>query len=209
MGDLQEIDGANDFYHAPILMLSSGFERVIKSLLCLANWDENELYEVRPFPNTHDIKDLLDDRLLPICHEKNYSQRFPAAKADIDFLSNNIDVREIIGLLSDFAQGGRYYHLDVVLNGESRFEDPYITWSKIETAITKTRPDILKLLTNNEMNEAFTQINKELIIRLEKFARALSRLFTLADFGDFAKQISPKVYDFLMLRDEQLGNTQY
>ncbi len=41
MGDLQKISVSNDFYHAPILLLSSGFERLIKCLLCLALMDDH------------------------------------------------------------------------------------------------------------------------------------------------------------------------
>jgi hypothetical protein len=40
MSDLQNISAKNDFYHAPILMLSSGYERLIKCLLCLALMDK-------------------------------------------------------------------------------------------------------------------------------------------------------------------------
>ena len=36
MAELQQISGANDFYHTPILLLSSGFERLIKCLICLS-----------------------------------------------------------------------------------------------------------------------------------------------------------------------------
>jgi hypothetical protein len=38
-GQLQQLDGANDFYHMPLLTLSSGFERFLKGsrnpLTCL------------------------------------------------------------------------------------------------------------------------------------------------------------------------------
>lgn len=34
-GQLQNLDAANDFYHLPLLTLSSGFERFMKVILCL------------------------------------------------------------------------------------------------------------------------------------------------------------------------------
>ena len=34
LGQLQNIDGANDFYHLPILTLANGFERFMKVILC-------------------------------------------------------------------------------------------------------------------------------------------------------------------------------
>ena len=109
MGDLQNISGKNDFYHAPILMLSSGYERLIKCLLCLALMDDNMNFKEQPFETSerkgHNL-DYLLDRLLSICKQKNYSSKFPAAKKDIDFLSKDGYLRKIISLLSDFAQGG-------------------------------------------------------------------------------------------------------
>lgn len=66
MGDLQNISGRNDFYHVPILLLSSGYERLIKCLLCLALMD-NKNFREQPFKTSerkgHNL-DYLLDRLL-------------------------------------------------------------------------------------------------------------------------------------------------
>ena len=117
MGELQKLSGGNDFYHAPILLLSSGYERLIKCLLCLALIKENGEFIEDPFQTSgkkgHNL-DYLLERLLWICEEKKYSSKFPAAKTDIDYL-NTEELRKIIKLLSDFAQGGRYYNLDLSL----------------------------------------------------------------------------------------------
>lgn len=212
MGDLQKISGVNDFYHAPILLVSSGYERLIKCLLCLAFMDDNGEFKEHPYETSrkkgHNLDYLLDS-LLSVCAEKNYSSRFPAAKADIDFLSKDTDLRKIISILSDFAQGGRYYNLDIVLKGTSTYEDPARGWDEIETTILQTRKDLLKKLSDGDLDDAYKEINRELIITLERFARALARLFTLADFGDFAKRASPVVYDYLMLMDKDLGARNY
>ena len=212
MGDLQDISGKNDFYHAPILMLSSGYERLIKCLLCLALMDDNMNFKEQPFETLerkgHNL-DYLLDRLLSICEQKNYSSKFPAAKKDLDFLSKDEYLRKIISLLSNFAQGGRYYNLDMVLEGTSRYDDPIEGWNRIESTILKSRKDLSEKINNNDLDNIFKEINRELIINLEKFARALTRLFTLADFGSFAKQVSPLVYDYLMLMDTELGTKKY
>ena len=212
MGDLQNISGANDFYHTPILLLSSGYERLIKCLLCLALRDDEGEFIEPPYETSkgkgHNL-DYLLSRLLSVCEQKNYSSKFPAAKADIDLLSNDKDLIEIIALISEFAQGGRYYNLDMVLKGTSNYKDPAKGWDKIESTILQTREDLLKKLNNGDLDEVYKEINLELIITLEKFARALARLFTLADFGDFAKQASPLVYAYLMLMDKELGTNDY
>lgn len=212
MGDLQRINGANNFYHAPILLLSSGYERLIKCLLCLALMDKNSGFKEPLFKTSgrkgHDL-DYLLERLLSVCAKKNYSSKFPAAKADIDLLSKDKNLRKMISLLSNFALGGRYYNLDIVLKGTSTYKDPDKEWEKIEAIILQDRKDISKKLNDADLGNVYKEINRELIITLEKFTRAIARLFTLADFGDFAKQASPLVYDYLMLMDKDLGTKDY
>jgi hypothetical protein len=212
MGDLQNIGSANDFYHAPILLLSSGYERLMKCLLCLAFMDENmNPTEKAYYPKGrkgHDLT-LLLKKLIEVCEKKGYSSKFPKAKEDIELLSKDEDLRKIVTLLSDFAQGGRYYNLDIVLYGTSTYKDPTTMYQKIERAILQKRNELSKKLTEGDTDYVHREINRELIITLEKFTRALSRLFTLADFGDFAKQASALVYDYLMLRDDDLGTRDY
>jgi hypothetical protein len=220
MGDLQNIGGANDFYDAPILLLSSGYERLIKCLLCLAFMDENMNFTEKPYyPRSREGHDLtlLLKKLLEVCEKKDYASKFPEAKADIDLLGKDEDLRKIVSLLSSFAQGGRYYNLDIVLEGNSKYNDPTTMWQEIEGVILQKRGDLLKKLSGSETynirsdiyNNIRREINHELIITLEKFARALSRLFTLAGFGDFAKQVSPLVHDYLMLKPDDLGTRDY
>ncbi len=212
MSDLQNISGKNDFYHTPILMLSGGYERLIKCLLCLALMDDNMNFREQPFETTerkgHNL-DYLLDRLLLICGQKNYSSKFPAAEKDIEFLNKDEYLRKIISLLSDFAQGGRYYNLDMVLKGNSRYDDPIKGWSRIESTILQKRKDLVQKMNDNDLGNVYEEINRELVIVLEKFARALARLFTLADFGSFAKQVSPLVYDYLTIMDKELGMKKY
>ena len=58
MGELQKIGGANDFYHAPTLLLSSGYERLLKSLLCVESMDGSG--NKQPFRKSHDLDCLLN-----------------------------------------------------------------------------------------------------------------------------------------------------
>lgn len=95
------------------------------------------------------------------------------------------------------------------MNGTSKEEDPVRVWNEIEMEILQIREDSLRKLKEKNLDSIYKEINRGLIIILEKFARALARLFTLADFGDFAKQASPLVYDYLMLMDNDLGTRNY
>jgi len=63
-GQLQQMDGANDFYHLPLLALSSGFERYLKVILCFRH-----LERTGEFPDSdglprgskgHDLELLLE-----------------------------------------------------------------------------------------------------------------------------------------------------
>ena len=210
MGDLQKISLSNNFYHAPILLLSSGFERLIKCLLCLALMDDHGIFKKSPYETSgkkgHNLYCLLN-KLLWVCAEKNYSS------ADIDFLNNDKDLREIFFRLSNFAQGGRYYNLDIVLKGKSDHEDPAEEWEKIEKTVLKlpTGEDILKKLKDGDLGDlgGYKEINLRLIIILKRFTGALLRLLDLPDFGDFAKQASPLVHCYSMLMDKDLGSRDY
>jgi len=208
MGELQSISGANDFYYMPILLLSSGYERLIKSLLCLASMDDNGRVKGRPFKKVHDLNYLLKDLLL-VCKQKNYSSKFPEAKKDIDMLSNDTHLQDIISILSEFAQSSRYYNLDIACDGNSKYKNPKVIWEEEELSIFQNRKNFLKRLSKENLDDIYKEINREFIVPLEKFTRALARLFTLADFGDFAKQVSSLVYDYLTLRDEELGTRDY
>ena len=212
MAELQQISGANDFYHTPILLLSSGFERLIKCLICFSLMDDRgELSDI-PFEKSsrkgHDLIYLLD-KLLSICAKKNYASKFAAAKTDIEFLRKDKALREIVTILSNFGQGARYYNLDMVLNGTSMYKDPKLGWDTIEMTIVQMKGRDLNEIAKIPTNELYEEINREIIIILEKFTRALARLFTLADFGDLAKQVSPLVHDYLFLMDKDLGSRKY
>src|SRR3989338_8024188 len=150
MAELQKISGSNDFYHLPVLLLSSGFERLIKCLLCLALMDDKgNLKKKKPFKTSgregHDL-DILLNSLLSVCENKNYFSKSQAAKEDIDMFANDKNLRKIITLLSEFAQRDRYYNLDVVLENSTNSKDPLRGWDEIEKAITQHCPDISKKL---------------------------------------------------------------
>lgn len=214
LGELQRIDGANAFYHLPILLLSSGYERLLKCLLCIASMDAAGKFNTLPFKpwgrEGHDL-DILLNNLLAICNKNNYFAKFPAAQADINLLTNNVHLRQIVVLLSEFAQSSRYYNLDVVLETGKKSKDPSHGWDDIEKAIIRQRPDIAKRLSdiNDDLDSIYEEINCELVKVLEQFARALARLFVFADLGDFARQASPLVHDFLLLDDAELGTRKY
>lgn len=72
-----------------------------------------------------------------------------------------------------------------------------------------------QFLQDNEVRELLDIIQsqepvpKERIHQLERFMRALARLFTIGELGSLAKRMSIAVWPFLMITDAQLGKGEY
>lgn len=220
LGELQQISGANDFYYPPIMLISSGFEKLMKCILCYyiketkSRFPDNKyLLNFSSAKNDkkgkgHNLWAQLEN-IISICKEMNYGKSV-ATKNDIDFLISDDYLHKIIRILSDFAQGGRYYNLDIVTEGNSRFIDPSDNWAELEMNVIKEYDELEILMKDlTKIDELYKEINKHLIICLEKFVRALSRLFTLAELGNEAKKCTGIISDFLFLEDSELGTIKY
>ena len=157
---------------------------------------------------THDLQYLLQ-LLIDVCNEKRYANKFQAASEDIIFITTDSELTKIVGSLSNYAQGGRYYNLDILVKGHSVYSEPKQSWEFLEAYIMENRNQLDKFYKSLDLQEFYKLVNHELVVIIEKLMRALSRLFTLADFGTLAKQVSPLVFDFLMLSESDLGQTDY
>lgn len=215
LGEIQKLSENHDFYDAPISSFSFGLEKLLKSLIVIKHWDNpSELKKLHDHEWTgkrgHDLTKLLN-KIIQICEENNYSSKFPAAKTDITFITKNSEIKMLISTLSDFSQGGRFYNLDAMMLGYSSERiNPADGWRKIEDSILFNREDLKMKFYNNLYSSAIKdEIIHEIICVLERFLRSICRLFTLADFGDLAKQVSPNVFVFLMLRDDEIGIKKY
>jgi len=83
-------------------------------------------------------------------------------------------------------------------------------WEEYEDSFILGNKKLLEKLSNIETSkEVLDTITRKIIIKLERFTRALSRQFTLGKLGTLALQYSSGVYDFLMLTDSELGNVDY
>lgn len=211
--ELQAIDGANDFYHLPFLTLANGLERYLKVILCL-RFHETE----GRFPNYkelisgrsgHDLTALLK-RVIGDCFSESYVTRIPVAAEDIDFLTTNRRLHEVVNLLSRFGQAARYYHLDLVLGTEPDTDSPEDEWARLELELVKERPGFQsKLSEPGGLEETYAFIRHELTVLLERFCRALARLFTIGKLGELAQRNMTYVVPFLMIRDSELGEYDY
>jgi len=211
--ELHRIDGATDFYHLPMLLLASGFERMMKTVICC-----HHLETTGNFPPSsafthgrrgHDLNGLLH-RITQDCYSDAYLSRVPAAQTDIAFLRSDPKLAKIVEILSDFGQSARYYNLDVVLGDEDPGPSPEDEWQKLELEILKEDESWASRLGDPRESLAIhREINTALTVQCERLARALSRLFTIGGLGSLGRQISVHTHQFLFLMDDQLGATDY
>jgi len=212
MAELQKLNQEDGFFEAPIILLSFGLEKFLKSLIVIAYWDDKEKLK-RTHKNWknrhgHKLENLLKT-VIEIVEENKYSFKRPVAKEDIAFITENSNLNDLIAVLSKFSQGGRYYNLDIILTGTSKFTDPRNGWEEIYNEIFSRREDLQSKLSDDLKFDFPKELIKEIVVILERFLRAISRFFTLAEISPMAKKMSPIVYDFLMLRDSGIGKRDY
>ncbi len=204
--EISRIDGANDFFHLPILLLSSGIERFMKVVICCHYLELNKHFPDKSiFPkgkNGHDLVWLLN-KITNECFSDNYLKRIPAAQTDVNFLRSNERLTKIVKIISDFGQSARYYNLNVVLGDSNPGLSPDQEWGILETEILQDDPTWKQRIVDPQQSHSVHQkINKELMSRCERLLQSLSRLFTIGGLGEFALQISFHTSTFLCLQDE-------
>lgn len=211
-GEFQNLDLANDFYYLPFQLLSSGFERLMKCHICLGYYDTNNTYPDNKYlkncggRNGHDLVELKNTIVTSFFSVHD----IPALREDTDFLQNDKDLEQLIHLLSEFGKYSRYHNLDIITSAAKPSIDVKKQWEEYETNIITSNPQYLNKLGDIEStSEILEYAKREIVIKLEKFTRAISRQFTLGKLGQKADQFSPVLYPFIMLNDSNLGNRDY
>jgi len=211
LGQLHKLDGANDFYHLPLLTLSSGFERLMKVILCFRTLEKTgEFPRPKDFPSGregHNLESLLK-KIRKECFLERYVH-IQIAKDDLLYLESD-ELLSFLSVLSKFGQAARYYHLDVVLGKQPETDAPDREWESLETAIAVKRPGLMdEIKENPASNKIHQEIAAEVVSRFERFARALARLFGIGGIGEEAGCYVGYVSKFLFLRDDSLGKNEY
>lgn len=208
LGGLQEIDMGNDFYHLPHQLMASGFERFMKCYIAL-------VYEGRncSYPDVKYMKQLghdLEALIKKICTDFYGGKTRPFVQKDLDFIMTDPIFQECIRILSLFGRKGRYYNLDVVAGGTDNPINPEEEWECLEARIEDGTP----FLDDPESlyRDYYPRVHSQLIVKLERFIRAIARQFTIGGHADQhgrLQQTSAVYREFLMLSDEQLGTIDY
>jgi len=206
--ELKKINSANVDYYTPSRLLADGLEKLMKCIIIIFAWYENneEFPSERPYEKTHNLIHL-KEKIIEKCKSIDYRSKFPAAESDMEFFENDMLLNEILNVLSDFGNQGRYYRLNII-TGEIKGKEIEDGWINIENKIAKEK-NLMKMLEDpTNLNYVIKQINLEVIKTLERFVRGLSRIFTKADLGDFPKEaICGR--PFLYLMDDELGEIKY
>jgi hypothetical protein len=211
-GEFQNLDMGNDFYHLPFQLLSSGFERLMKCHICLGYHEKHNMYPDNKYLKNcggkggHDL--LVLKRTILTSYFSTHS--IPVLQEDFDLLTNDKDLERLIYLLSEFGKYARYHNLDIVTSAARPSINVKILWEQYENNIIISNPKLLQKLEEIDSGEEVLDFTKrQILIKLEKFARAVCRQFTMGRLGDKASQFSGVLYPFIMLRDNELGNRNY
>lgn len=208
---LNETGAGNDRYHLPLKLLSGGFERLLKLVICLGRLELNgALPDSSSFTRGkqgHDLDRLLQ-QVLRICRESGDAEDREATRSDADFLESNEDLKRVVRLLSDFGKAGRYFNLDLLLTGELCGEDPENLFDCFYDEMLRRRPDWLKKVEAQELGAVYDELNRDMIALLQRFARALCRMFTLGPLGELGRSLTGQIQQFLFLADDELGRLE-
>ena len=215
LGQLQaQDDHASDFLHLPILTLASGLERLIKVTLCFGVLGlEGHFPKSDYIPSGrkgHDLSALLK-MVCDKCFSNEYLKKIPEARVDMSFLKCDF-VSSLIELLRDFGQSDRYYFLDVVVDrAGGSAKDPEQSWKALRNHLIDSEHSLeLAMHDVQSFDLLLRHITSRIVATFERIVRAITRLFTIGEIGSDAKASATcYLYDFLCLRDEQLGETTY
>jgi len=212
--ELKRIDGQDDFLHLPMLLLSNGFERLMKLILCGVAHKNTGSY-----PSKNEIKtmghklDRLFKKVKEKCFPETYLNDFYFARQDKELLDDPILI-ELIELLADFASTDRYYDMDCI-GGENKIENgdrklhPEDKWGKLENKLIEEQHPEWFEEYGIPFNNVTEKVSLELVKIIEKFARALCRMFRSKNAGHRLYLNSPEVNCFTQLNDKDLGKLKY
>ena len=211
LGEIQKISGDNDFYHPVMVFLSGGLERLLKTMLCLHFEEVNNRLpnqnEIWNNPKGHDIEFLkgkVEQIVIPI--DRNFGLN------DYEIITADPLINRICKSLSEYGKHGRYFNLDAILGHAQEF-NAQGEWENIETQVLKEffgEDKYNKLIADpDKLDLIYETSNKILTSKLETFFRALTKQFILGNFSSKSKQFRFEIQDFINIKEEDLGKTDY
>ncbi|MCB9034021.1 MAG: hypothetical protein H6553_09300 [Chitinophagales bacterium] len=206
-GELQNINLNNNFYFLPFQLLSQGFERFMKAYICLGYF--NKYQELPSFKYLkdlgHDLKKLLNEIIINFYHDF----KMPQFIIDYKFITSDIDLKELLFILSEFGKLARYYNFDLITDNVKIGVNTKNLWEKFENKILDSN-DYKKLMDYNLYSEVYNKISSYIIVVFERFISALSRQFIFKCLGDEGYQLTIYTFfDFGLLYQNNYGKKDY
>jgi hypothetical protein len=185
--------------------LAPGFERLLKLTYILA---QEHLHASRPDLGTmkrfrHDLLSLLDQLLDAVNGVPGYSSR-PVVVADTGFLRGDPGLRSLLDVLGHFGNYGRYARIDDLVSTDRVGADgePSRRWEEIEQDLVWARPDVDAIV---ESMDILTPATFEVSLRLQRLARAISRIWVFGGLGEDQQIHYGVLSKFAALDDANLG----
>ena len=85
---------------------------------------------------------------------------------------------------------------------------PEFQWGKFESKVVLENQEITAAFNSTDSNKLYRLVNLEIVKILERYMRALSRVFTLSGIS-FLRPWSVGVTHFICLPDRKFGETVY
>lgn len=213
LGEVQALGYTVNEYHPALLLLASGSERLMKAVLCLFHLaSEGDYPSIKKLKYDwgHGLETLLG-LIKDNCEATDYADHCVACKRDLELLGDE-SLLGFLKILNDFGQGGRYHHFDVVGSNPKVGQSPESRWLTHRFNITLNENEKRAWITDPpEVNgdPLLTNVRRQTVILIERFARAIARMFMFGPLGQEGKQMHALIIAFLDLTDDQLGTRDY
>jgi len=206
LGHLQKCMHSTAPYHVPLVLLSLGFERLMKIVLCLHTklstgaWPAHAQLSGRW---GHKLV-VMRDEIIAVLESEDYGENLPNAKLASEL--QDAEARRLLQLLADFAHPeGRYFHLNIV--GTPQREGYWVEKKWLTATLDLRAPNNADIQPNGLYRIRGAE---KVVAVLEKLARALCQaLVGIALYLGPAGDCRGLVVPFHGLQDPQLGQTDY
>ena len=204
-------DGGEDDRIRGLFSMSQGFERLLKLTMTLILRGEGA-----PPSSTHFKRKEYRHRLLTLFDEildkarvnSDVMQR-QALREDIDFCESDERLREMLDILGEFGESGRYHNLDVILDGSSPAEDSMRRWDALDVAIFSEDPKWSQPMHADQAlcsQSWYPHLAARQVETLQRAARFLVRLWTVGPAQGEGKKLKGLLSRFLNLNEDQLAS---
>jgi hypothetical protein len=196
------------YYFSWFILLSTGFERLMKVAVCLHEFEATGEFPTRKFLQSvmrHNLIALRNE-VIRRCYTPAYRNR-DFGQRDYDFITTDDVLLNILSALNDFSDKDRYMFMDRISGPGDGREWPKGRWEEIERLALSDA--VFYHLLQHDHPELKRRANQLTQASIERFTRALSRLFVFGNLGSLATSQYALISDFVRLEDASLGSREY